>query len=64
MQRLVIAVLLVGALVVVLTVAVAGLRRALSGPTDVAVRGDGAVQKLAYALLIGLILYVSFSGPS
>ena len=69
MQRLVLAVILVVALVVVLAVAVTSIRRALAGrgpePGAVTVADrDTGLQKIAYALLIGLILYVSFAGPS
>ena len=65
MQRLVLAVIVVVVLVTVLAVAVTALRRALAGDGAVATLDDSdtGMRKIAYALLVGLILYVSFAGP-
>lgn len=66
MQRLVLAILLVAVLVVAIGAALAALRRSLdpSWPAGGApAAGDGALQKTAYTLLIGLIGYVAIAGP-
>ena len=64
MQRLVLAIILVAALVVALTLIVGGLRRVLMGDGETlpaAQDGDG-LRLAAYVLLLGVIGYVSFAG--
>ncbi|MDJ1007824.1 MAG: hypothetical protein QNJ13_08365 [Paracoccaceae bacterium] len=62
MQRLALAILLVAALVGLVAVLAAGLRKAAGGPgfED----GTTPMQKVAYAVLIALMLYVSIMGAA
>ena len=66
MQRLALALLAVAALAAALALLWSGFRRMVSdgrgAGTGVAERGDGAVQKLAFVLLLGLVLYVTAFG--
>ncbi len=62
MQRLVLAVLLVAALVAVVSVVWAGLRTTMGGPSTDAEQGSDMMQKIAFALLMVLIAYVAFAG--
>lgn len=65
MQRLVLAILIVAALVAGLAVVVAGLRRAFAADPRgglPARTGSESVQKLAFTLLIALIAYAALSG--
>lgn len=65
MQRLALAILLVAALAGLAAVAVAGLGRILAPAADSGHGPEGgAMQKVAFALLMALILYVAFLGPA
>ncbi|MEM0946785.1 MAG: hypothetical protein AAGK37_05235 [Pseudomonadota bacterium] len=62
MQRLVLAVIIVAALVATVTVVATVLRQTVArGGTQPAAPGN-SVQVIAYTLLLGLIVYVSFAG--
>lgn len=62
MQRLVLAILVLAALVVVLAVVLAGLR-AVMGPKQAGeARADDSLQKVAFMLLAGLMVYVAAVG--
>jgi hypothetical protein len=67
MQRLVLAVLFVGAAIAVAAVAVRGARRAWGAVDEAASgheRGGHIMQRLAFFVLIALILYVSILGAA
>lgn len=63
MQRLVLALIIVAGLVIGLAIVVGGLRRALAGPDTAPAEGGETIRKIAYAGLLGLVLYVSIAGP-
>ena len=59
MQRLFLAIIILGVLVAILVIGFAGLRRALSDGTTESDRDGGSpMQKVAFALLMALIVYV------
>lgn len=65
MYRLVLAVLVVALVLALLAAAITALRRSLrteSAPGGDAGFGEDAMQKLAFFLLVALILYVSVTG--
>ncbi len=64
MQRLVIAVILIAALVAAISVLWAGVRATTDSRSQPALQGSDAMQKIAFALLMALIAYVAFAGAS
>lgn len=67
MQRLVLAILFVSVAVAAIWAATAGLRRswrAVDGAVHERGEGGSTVQKLAFFLLVALILYVSLLGAA
>lgn len=65
MYRLVLAVLAVALVLALLAAAITALRRSLGSgtvPGDDAGFGEDAMQRLAFFLLVALILYVSVTG--
>lgn len=61
MTRLVLAVIVVAVLAAILVVLGLGLRAVFAGAPDQAARSS-PVQKVAFALLVALVLYVAFRG--
>lgn len=64
MQRLVLAIIIVAALVAGVALVTAALRRTLAEADALPATGNEGVRMIAYALLLGLIVYVSFAGAS
>ncbi|MEL7518859.1 MAG: hypothetical protein AAFN48_07890 [Pseudomonadota bacterium] len=62
MQRLVLAILVLAALVVVLAVVLAGLRAVMAPKQGGEARTDDGIQKVAFMLLAGLMVYVAAVG--
>lgn len=64
MQRLVLAVIVLAVLVVVLAVLLSGLRTMIAPKEASRVREDDTLQKVAFMMLAGLMVYAATTGTS